>query len=42
MQKLFALYVLIWPLISLAVLVVICRAVLRDRRAARRERRAMV
>lgn len=37
-----ALYVLIWPLISLAVFAVIGLATLKDIRAARREKRELV
>lgn len=37
-----ALYVLIWPLVSLAVLVVIGTATWKDIRAARREKRELV
>ncbi|MGB8712537.1 MULTISPECIES: putative transporter small subunit [Halomonadaceae] len=42
MTALFAFYVLIWPALTLGVLVLICRAVLRDRRDARRESRELV
>lgn len=37
-----ALYVLIWPLISFAVLAVIGAATLKDIRAARRDKRELV
>lgn len=37
-----ALYVLIWPLVSLAVLAVIGSATLKDIRAARRDKRELV
>lgn len=37
-----ALYVLIWPLVSLAVLAVIGTATLKDIRAARRDDRDLV
>ncbi|MDI5885876.1 putative transporter small subunit [Cobetia amphilecti] len=42
MTLLFATYVLIWPALTLAVLTVICRAVARDRRIAREEKRELV
>ncbi|MBB3229401.1 putative transporter small subunit [Halomonas stenophila] len=42
MTTLFAFYVLIWPALTLGVLVLICRAVLRDRREARRQHRQLV
>ncbi|GKW48829.1 putative transporter small subunit [Halomonas sp. NCCP-2165] len=42
MTTLFGFYVLIWPALTLGVLVLICRAVLRDRREARREQRELV
>ncbi|MGO2415378.1 MULTISPECIES: putative transporter small subunit [Cobetia] len=42
MTLLFAVYVLVWPVLTLAVLVVICRAVARDRRSAREEERELV
>lgn len=42
MTTLFACYVLVWPALTLGVLVMICRAVLRDRRDARRDRRELV
>ncbi|SDG42684.1 hypothetical protein SAMN05216571_11315 [Onishia taeanensis] len=42
MTALFAFYVLIWPALTLGVLVLICRAVLRDRRDARQEQRELV
>ncbi|WP_240724612.1 putative transporter small subunit [Halomonas borealis] len=42
MTTLFALYVLIWPALTLGVLVLICRAVLRDRREAQKEQRELV
>ncbi|MBZ9537530.1 MULTISPECIES: putative transporter small subunit [Modicisalibacter] len=42
MTTFFTLYVLIWPALTLGVLIVICRAVLRDRREARRQRKQLV
>ncbi|WP_273145246.1 putative transporter small subunit [Halomonas sp.] len=42
MTTLLAFYVLIWPALTLGVLVVICRAVMRDRRQAREENRELV
>ncbi|MCK8067797.1 putative transporter small subunit [Cobetia sp. 1CM21F] len=42
MTLLFATYVLVWPMLTLAVLIVICRAVARDRRIAREEKRELV
>ncbi|ATJ83371.1 putative transporter small subunit [Halomonas beimenensis] len=42
MTTLFAFYVLIWPALTLGVLLLICRAVLRDRREARRQHRGLV
>ena len=42
MTTLFAIYVLVWPALTLGVLVLICRAVWRDRREARRQRRSLV
>ncbi|GAB2727677.1 putative transporter small subunit [Halomonas garicola] len=42
MTALMGFYVLIWPALTLGVLVLICRAVLRDRRQAQKERRDMV
>ncbi|ERL50447.1 putative transporter small subunit [Halomonas huangheensis] len=42
MTAIFAAYVLIWPALTLGVLVLICRAVWRDRREARRERKSLV
>ncbi|WP_224750083.1 putative transporter small subunit [Halomonas sp. ML-15] len=42
MTALYGFYVLIWPALTLAVLVVICRAVLRDHRKAKEERRELV
>jgi len=42
MTMLFGLYVLVWPALTLAVLVVICAAVLRDHRMAKKENREMV
>jgi len=42
MTILFAFYVLVWPVLTLGVLVVICAAVLRDRRKARQENRELV
>ena len=35
-------YVLIWPILTLGVLALICRAVLRDTRAAREEKHDLV
>ncbi|WP_240036407.1 putative transporter small subunit [Halomonas urmiana] len=42
MTLLYGFYVLVWPALTLGVLVLICRAVLRDRRAAKREHRELV
>ena len=42
MTFLMGFYVLIWPAITLGVLVVICRAVMRDRRKAKEEQRELV
>lgn len=42
MTMLYGFYVLIWPALTLGVLVLICRAVLRDWRAARKEKRELV
>ncbi|WP_232802312.1 putative transporter small subunit [Alloalcanivorax mobilis] len=42
MTILFGFYVLIWPALTLGVLVLICRAVLLDRRQARKENRELV
>jgi len=42
MTLLFATYVLVWPVLTLAVLIVICCAVARDRRSARQENRELV
>lgn len=42
MTTLFAIYVLIWPVLTLGVLALICRAVIRDRRQAREENRELV
>ncbi|WP_223111510.1 putative transporter small subunit [Billgrantia pellis] len=42
MTMLYGFYVLIWPALTLGVLVLICRAVLRDWRAARKEQRELV
>ncbi|EWH03632.1 putative transporter small subunit [Halomonas sp. BC04] len=42
MTFLLGFYVLIWPAITLGVLVVICRAVMRDRRKAKEEQRELV
>ncbi len=42
MTTFFAFYVLIWPALTLGVLIVICRAALRDRREARRQRKQLV
>lgn len=42
MTFLFATYVLIWPLLTLGVLAVICGAVVRDSRRARKEHREQV
>lgn len=38
----FAAYILVWPVVTLGVLAVICRATLRDMRAAKRENRELV
>lgn len=42
MTLLFTVYVLVWPVLTLGVLAVICRAVIRDRRCARAENRELV
>lgn len=42
METVFGAYVLIWPVISLGVLAVICRATLRDWRKAKKTGREMV
>ncbi|WP_240407794.1 putative transporter small subunit [Halomonas sp. JS92-SW72] len=42
MTALYAVYVLIWPALTLGVLALIIRAVLRDRRRAREENRELV
>jgi hypothetical protein len=42
MTMLFSFYVLIWPVLTLGVLALICRAVWRDRRQARAENRELV
>lgn len=42
MQWLFSFYVLIWPTLTLAVLIFICRAVVRDQAKAKREHRDIV
>jgi len=42
MTLLFGFYVLVWPALTLAVLVVIMRAVLKDRADARRTNRELV
>ncbi len=42
MTLLFACCVRIWPVLTLGVLVLICRAVLRDHRQARKENRELV
>ncbi|WP_232090354.1 putative transporter small subunit [Billgrantia diversa] len=42
MTMLYGFYVLIWPALTLGVLVLICRAVLHDWRAARKEKRELV
>ncbi|WP_346796506.1 putative transporter small subunit [Halomonas sp. Bachu 37] len=42
MTTLMAFYVLIWPALTLGVLVLICRAVMRDRHQARKENRELV
>lgn len=42
MTALMTFYVLIWPALTLGVLALICRAVLRDRRQARKENRELV
>lgn len=35
-------YILVWPALTLWVLVVLCRAVLKDVRQAKKERRKLV
>lgn len=42
MTLLYGFYVLVWPALTLGVLLLICRAVLRDRRDAQREHRELV
>ncbi|WP_290790371.1 putative transporter small subunit [Halomonas sp.] len=42
MTALYGFYVLIWPALTLGVLVVIIRAVMRDRRKAKEEHRDLV
>ncbi|WP_017429431.1 putative transporter small subunit [Vreelandella jeotgali] len=42
MTALLGFYVLIWPAVTLGVLILICRAVIRDRRQAKKEHREMV
>lgn len=42
MTALMGFYVLIWPALTLGVLILICRAVIRDRREAREENRELV
>lgn len=42
MTALYGLYVLIWPALTLGVLALIIRAVLRDRRKAKEEQRELV
>lgn len=42
MTALYAFYVLIWPALTLGVLALIIRAVLRDRRQAKEENRELV
>ncbi|MDT0501416.1 MULTISPECIES: putative transporter small subunit [unclassified Halomonas] len=42
MTTLFTFYVLIWPALTLGVLTLICRAVIRDRRKAQEENRELV
>ncbi|MDN6296892.1 MAG: putative transporter small subunit [Halomonas sp.] len=42
MTALMGFYVLIWPALTLGVLILICRAVIRDRREARKENRELV
>lgn len=42
MTALYAFYVLIWPALTLGVLALIIRAVLRDRRKAKEENRELV
>ncbi|MDN6180825.1 MAG: putative transporter small subunit [Halomonas subglaciescola] len=42
MTVLLGFYVLIWPALTLGVLILICRAVMRDRRQAKKEHREMV
>ncbi len=38
----FGAYVLVWPVLSLGVLVVLSASVMRDLRAARREKRDLI
>ncbi|MEQ5818141.1 putative transporter small subunit [Halomonas sp. SCS19] len=42
MTLLFGFYVLIWPALTLGVLLLICRAVARDRREAKNGHRTLV
>ncbi|MCQ6261045.1 putative transporter small subunit [Alloalcanivorax profundimaris] len=42
MNWLLGFYVLVWPALTLGVLVIICAAVLRDRRKAKAEKRDLV
>lgn len=35
-------YILVWPVITLAVLIVLCAAVRKDVRAAKKEKRELV
>lgn len=42
MTALLGFYVLVWPALTLGVLILICRAVIRDRRQAKKEHREMV
>lgn len=39
---LYGIYVLVWPALTLGVLVLICRAVLRDMQAAKKDKRDLV
>ncbi len=42
MTALYGFYVLIWPALTLGVLILIIRAVIRDRRKAKEEHRDLV
>lgn len=42
MTLLYGFYVLVWPALTLGVLLLICRAVVRDRREAKRDHRELV